>query len=158
VLVPLAQGLIEATGWAGALLALAALCALGLACVRPIQDTPAPTQAGQPRLRTALAEAASVRGFWLLNAGFLVCGFQLAFIASHLPAYLLDQGLGAAEAVRGLALIALANVAGTWVWGWLGVGVRAGICSAAFTCCARWPWRALCCGRSGRPACTCSAP
>lgn len=27
--------------------------------------------------------------FWLLNLGFLACGFQLAFIAAHLPTYLL---------------------------------------------------------------------
>jgi MFS family permease len=71
VLVPLAQGLIEATGWAGALLALAALCALGLACVRPIQDTPAPTQAGQPRRARpwprrprCAASGCSTRAFW----------------------------------------------------------------------------------------------
>ena len=50
-------------------------------------------QAAGPSLSAALRQAFRHRGFWLLNAGFLACGFQLAFIATHLPAYLLDQGL-----------------------------------------------------------------
>jgi MFS family permease len=68
----------------------------------------------------ALGEAFRHRGFWLLNLGFFACGFQLAFIASHLRAYLLDRGLSARDAVAGLAIIALANVIGTYGWGTLG--------------------------------------
>src|SRR3546814_13614586 len=44
--------------------------------------------------RDALREASTHRGYWLLNAGFFVCGFHIAFIATHLPAYLADKGLG----------------------------------------------------------------
>lgn len=120
LLVPISQGLIDAAGWAGALVVLAVLCALMLPCVLPLQDRP-PAHAPAPQsLRAALAEAFSHRGFWLLNLGFFACGFQLAFIASHLPAYLMDQGLRASDAVVGLAIIALTNVAGTYVCGWLG--------------------------------------
>lgn len=119
-LVPLSQGLIDTAGWTGALVVLALLCALMLPCVLPLQDRP-PTHAHvQQSLKAALAEAFSHRGFWLLNLGFFACGFQLAFIASHLPAYLMDQGLRASDAVVGLAIIALTNVAGTYVCGWLG--------------------------------------
>lgn len=71
-------------------------------------------------MSAAIAEAFRHRGFWLLNLGFLACGFQLAFIATHLPAYLFDRGLSAAQGVAALAIIALTNVAGTYllsVWG-----------------------------------------
>ena len=64
------------------------------------------------------------RGFWLLNLGFLACGFQLAFIANHLPAYLLDRGLRASDTVAALAIIALTNVAGTYCCGSLGAHYR----------------------------------
>lgn len=65
-------------------------------------------------------EALSHPGFWLLNLGFLACGFQLAFIASHLPAYLIDRGMRPADGVAALAIFALANVAGIYVFGLLG--------------------------------------
>jgi len=39
-------------------------------------------------MSTAIREAFNHRGFWLLNLGFLACGFQLAFVATHLSAYL----------------------------------------------------------------------
>src|SRR5690606_4241854 len=40
--------------------------------------------------------------------------FQLAFIATHLPAYLLGHGLSLEQAGTALALIALANIFGTY--------------------------------------------
>ncbi|MCH3719523.1 MFS transporter, partial [Campylobacter lari] len=75
-------------------------------------------------LGAAIREAFAQPGFWLLNLGFLACGFQLAFIGTHLPAYLMDKGLRAADAVAALAIIALANVAGTYVCGILGAHHR----------------------------------
>uniref|UniRef100_UPI000A015113 MFS transporter n=1 Tax=Azohydromonas lata TaxID=45677 RepID=UPI000A015113 len=120
LVLPLSQGLIAQLGWAGALAALSLLCALLLPCAKPLNDHPATAGPGQQRLSSALREAFGHRGFWLLNLGFLACGFQLAFIAAHLPAYVLDRGLSARHAVAGLALVALANVAGTYVLGGLG--------------------------------------
>lgn len=119
-LVPTAQGLIDSLGWAGALLALALLCALLLPCAWPLDDQPGQAGMHEQSLRAALAEAFHHRGFWLLNLGFLACGFQLAFIAAHLPAYLQDKGLPAGTAVAGLAVIALSNVVGTYLCGLLG--------------------------------------
>jgi len=120
-LVPLAQGLLSTLGYGVALLVLglsiAALTPAGVALREPdhgADNTPAQS------LRGALGEAFAQRGFWLLGAGFLACGFQLAFIASHLPAYLLDRGLSARDAVAGLAIIAVTNVAGTYTCGVLG--------------------------------------
>ncbi|MBI2306522.1 MAG: MFS transporter [Rhodocyclales bacterium] len=119
-MVPVSQGLIGMLGWAGALTALGIACALLLPAALPLNDRPDTSGAHRQSLSAALREAFSHRGFWLLNLGFLACGFQLAFIASHLPAYLADKGLSGNHAVAGLAIIALANVAGTYVCGWLG--------------------------------------
>ncbi|WP_373377020.1 MFS transporter [Cupriavidus nantongensis] len=127
-LVPGVQALLAGTGWAGALLLLAVALAVLVPLALPFQDRgaaaapdhhAADAAAGQP-LSAAVREAFGHSGFWLLNLGFLACGFQLAFIASHLPAYLLDRGMRPADGMAALAIIALANVAGVYVCGLLG--------------------------------------
>jgi MFS family permease len=126
-LVPLAQGGIAHAGWAGALLGLAAAMAMLLPLAFPLREPRRPeadASAPAPSLAAALREAFGHRGFWLVNLGFTACGFQLAFIAMHLPAYLLDKGLQPANAVAALAIIALANTAGTYVFGLLGARLR----------------------------------
>ncbi|ALL66561.1 Permeases of the major facilitator superfamily [Paraburkholderia caribensis MBA4] len=79
-----------------------------------------PAAATVPPLRETLAHAMRHRGYRLLMLGFFTCGFQLAFIATHLPGYLtlchMPMGLGATA----LALIGLFNMAGSWACGWLG--------------------------------------
>ncbi len=126
VLVPVTQGFIGGFGWAAALVILALIMALVMPLSFALNDSEAILAAGQRQqsLGDAIREALSHRGFWLLNAGFLVCGFQLAFIANHLPAYLLDSGLGGRTAVIALAVIALTNVAGTYLCGLLGARYR----------------------------------
>jgi len=52
--------------------------------------------------------------------GFFVCGWHVAFIAVHLPAYLADGGLGTEIAAWSLALIGLFNVIGSYTAGVLG--------------------------------------
>lgn len=120
-MVPAAQGLIASLGWMAALAVIAAALALAAPLAVPIDDGAA---AGAPRrgqsMRQAVRAALSHRGFWLLNLGFFACGFQLAFIAGHFPAYLLDQGYSANTGVMALAIVALANVAGTYWCGKLG--------------------------------------
>ncbi|SPD67557.1 Nitrate/nitrite transporter NarK (plasmid) [Cupriavidus taiwanensis] len=126
-LVPGVQTLLAGTGWAGTLLLLAVALAVLLPLALPFQDRGAAAPdhraadgaGGQP-LSAAVREAFGHSGFWLLNLGFLACGFQLAFIASHLPAYLLDRGMRPADGMAALAIIALANVAGVYVCGLLG--------------------------------------
>ena len=77
-----------------------------------------------PRMQQSLGEAAreaSVHsGFWLLTAGFFVCGFQVTFVAVHLPAFIADKGLPAWLGAASLSLIGLFNIAGTLLAGWLG--------------------------------------
>jgi len=119
--VPLTQGLMQGLGWSATLLCLALLIALALPLGWPLDDRqPQAGGAGAGGLGQALRDAFAQPGFWLLNLGFLACGFQLAFIATHLPAYLLERGLPAGQAASGLALIALSNIGGTYLCGWLG--------------------------------------
>lgn len=122
VLVPATQGLIGGWGWAVALVVLSMAAAFAMPLALPLDDRAAIAASGkaaQP-LAAAVREAFAQPGFWLLNLGFGACGFQLAFIASHLPAYLLDRGMRAADGMAALAIIALANVAGTYGFGLLG--------------------------------------
>jgi MFS family permease len=140
-MVPAAQGLIGSVGWMGALVAVALVLAIAAPLAFPLDDSAAvaaPRATGRPAgaaaVGTRASEAASMgaaireamghRGFWLLNAGFFACGFQLAFIAGHFPAYLLDQGFSANVGVAALAIVALANVAGTYLCGQLGTQYR----------------------------------
>jgi MFS family permease len=122
LMVPLTQGLIVAFGWIIALIVIASI----LGFMSPFSGTlsePASADAAgrhDQSLGSAIREALSHRGFWLLNLGFLACGFQLAFIAGHLPAYLIDRGLNGRSAVIALSIIALANIPGTYACGLLG--------------------------------------
>jgi len=125
LLVPTAQIAIAALGWRGALIAAAALAtamvllAIGLSGrpgASPTRRGSAPAAAEMP-LGAAVRQAARHPGFWLLNAGFFVCGFHVAFIATHLPAFLADSGLDPAVGARALALIGLFNILGSYMFG-----------------------------------------
>jgi MFS family permease len=122
VMLPGTLGGIEALGWAGTLLVLAALGALMAPLSAALVEGPAAASPGAPAptLRAVLGEALAHRGFWLLSFGFFVCGFHVAFIATHLPAYLADRGLPVRTGAVVLALIGLFNVAGSYLSGVLG--------------------------------------
>jgi predicted MFS family arabinose efflux permease len=59
-------------------------------------------------------------GYLLLTAGFFVCGFHVAFIATHLPAFLADQSVTKMTAATALAMIGLFNIFGSYLFGRLG--------------------------------------
>jgi MFS family permease len=114
-MLPGTLGLISWLGWSAALLAL------GLLVAAMIKETPPPVTNGpQQTLVEALREATSHSGFWLLALGFFVCGFQVVFVAVHLPAYLVDHHLPALTGTTVLALVGLFNIFGTYIAGWLG--------------------------------------
>lgn len=124
LLVPLAQTATDYWGVTAALLALAAVM-LAAGCLGPLLDrggsaVGAASSYDEASLTAVLKLAANHRGYRLLTAGFFVCGFQLAFIATHLPGYLtlcqMPAGLGA----MALGLIGLFNMIGSWGCGWLG--------------------------------------
>jgi len=122
LVVPGAQMLLSEVGYRLALIALAGLVAVCAALAIGVAGKPAGgAQAGPDQsLGEALNEAAGHRGFWLLNAGFFVCGFQLVFIATHFPAYLDDHGLGLGIGASALALIGLFNIFGSYLFGLAG--------------------------------------
>lgn len=121
-MVPLVQNLLGHLHWNAVLLVLAVITLAVTPFAFSLRDHPGLVSANEPQqsMGQAVREAMSHRGFWLLNTGFFACGFQLAFIAVHMPSYLIDKGLGASTAGAALALIALANIVGTYLCGYLG--------------------------------------
>lgn len=119
LVVPAIQAALSAYDWRLTLLVAAALAstmaalALGVAG-RPI--APATTVEVEP-MGAVLKRAAASRDFWLLNGGFFVCGFHIAFVGTHLPAYLADRGLAPAIGAGALALIGLFNIFGSYLFG-----------------------------------------
>ncbi len=126
-MVPFVQKLLDGMGWVSVLLVLCAVMGLMLPLVAFLRDNNGGARQEGNRdqtMREAIREACSHRGFWLLNLGFLACGFQLAFVAGHMPAYLIDKGMGPQQAGIALAVISLANVIGTYGCGYLGGFMR----------------------------------
>lgn len=123
LLVPAGQLFISELGWRMALVALAGLIAVTLVLAPGIAGRPQPNAIGEgddQTLKQALQEASGERSFWLLNAGFFVCGFHIAFIATHFPAYLTDKGLSLSVGANALALVGLFNIFGSWFFGTMG--------------------------------------
>ncbi len=117
--VPLTLGLIDTLGWSMALLGLGAT-ALIICLLSPVLSGCAASAGPEQALRSAVNEALRHKGFILLVLGFFVCGFQLAFIGTHLPAYLLDRHLDPWLGGAALATIGATNIVGTYLFGALG--------------------------------------
>ena len=124
LVVPMSHGLLTGFGWSGALLALAASSLVMVPLAAALAGRRDPAHGGDPQapqsLGSAVGEAARHRGYWLLTAGFFVCGFHVSFISTHLPAYIADQGIDPAYGATGLALIGLGNIIGSLGCGALG--------------------------------------
>jgi len=111
--------LIELVGWQQSLLWLMAITAMLIPLAWPISGRPpaAGSAARTQSYREALTEAFRHPSFWLLTAGFFVCGFHVAFIMVHLPAFTLDQGLPAWVGPVALSVVGIANILGTFLAG-----------------------------------------
>jgi MFS family permease len=118
-LLPLTQVLISSLGWQHALLVLAAIAAIIIPLTLALASKPAATQQTQT-LGEALHEAMREKGFHMLFWGYFVCGFHIAMLTVHLPAFVTDQGLRAEHGMTALALIGLFNIIGTLSAGALG--------------------------------------
>ena len=121
-LLPVSLGLMTGLGWQGALVALSVLALLMAPLGFGIRYAPAPLASAAENVTfgQALRAAFAPRDFWLLTLGFFACGFQVVFIAVHLPAFLADEGLGGGVATTVLALIGLVNIVGAYSAGLLG--------------------------------------
>jgi MFS family permease len=130
VFAPIAQGITAAAGYVAALQTLAALTLLALPAAWVLRGRPKPAQAaaavGAPREGTqaAIARAFADPSYRLLTAGFFVCGFHVAFLATHLPGVVASCGLPPEVGAWSLAMIGLFNIVGSlgigWLMGWRG--------------------------------------
>jgi MFS family permease len=120
-LLPLTQSLIAALDWHHALLVLAGIAALIIPLSVALAGKPAAIAAGpQQSIGAALREAMGEKGFHLLFWGYFVCGFHIAMLTVHLPAFVTDAGLKPSHGMTALALIGLFNIVGTLSAGYLG--------------------------------------
>jgi predicted MFS family arabinose efflux permease len=119
VFAPVAQALIQLLGWMGAMWSLALISVGALPLVRVLS----PQGSAQRADRTASTpwkavwDAVDDRSYLLLNAGFFTCGFHVAFLVTHLPGEVNLCGLPPSVASWSLALIGLANIAGSLLAG-----------------------------------------
>ena len=120
---PFGVAMIDNFGWQAALTVFAFLMLLivplSLALSTPSAAPANVPAADQQSFKTALAEAFGHRSYVLLVLGFFTCGFQLAFITVHLPAYLSDRGISAQTGGWVVAAIGLFNIVGSLSVGWL---------------------------------------
>ena len=120
---PIGVAMIDGLGWQGALTVFAALMLLivplSLALSTPSAIAANIPAAEQQSFRTALAEAFGHRSYVLLVLGFFTCGFQLAFVTVHLPAFLVDRGISTQIGGWVVAAIGLFNIIGSLGVGWL---------------------------------------
>jgi MFS family permease len=116
---PIGQGFIAAWGWPLALilLATAALPIIPVAAALRSRSAPAVAQEQQQSLGAALREASAHRSYWLLIAGFFVCGFHLAFIQVHMPAYIAGFGLSPVVGAWAIGFVGLFNTVGAYAAG-----------------------------------------
>src|SRR3954471_1210365 len=132
---PIGQGFIAAWGWQVALilLAFAALPMIPVAFALRNRGEPVATAEPQQSLGVALREAATHKSYWLLIAGFFVCGFHLAFIQVHMPAYLAGFGLSASVGAWAIGFVGLFNTIGAYAAGVLaGRGSKKRLLSAIY--------------------------
>jgi MFS family permease len=120
---PFGVALIDNFGWQAALTVFAGLMFLIIPLSLAIATPPAVSTnvpaADEQSFKTALAEAFGHKSYILLVLGFFTCGFQLAFITVHLPAYLVDRGIAAQTGGWVVAAIGLFNILGSLGVGWL---------------------------------------
>jgi MFS family permease len=120
---PISVALIDAFGWQQTLVIFSAVV-LTIIPLSLALATPAASQTAaalpQQSVGAALGEAFGHRSYMLLVLGFFTCGFQIFFIAIHLPAYLIDRGLPVEVGGWSLAVIGLFNIVGSILAGYLG--------------------------------------
>jgi MFS family permease len=121
IMAPLAGALMLGLGWASAMqvLGLLVLLALPAAFVlrgNSLQSTPVGQKPAS--LSAAIGTALRTPSFLLLAAGFFVCGFHVAFLATHLPGVIALCGLPTQFSAWSLAMLGLFNIIGSVAMGW----------------------------------------
>ena len=118
---PIAGALMLGVGWAGAMQVLGLLVLLALPAVFVLKGNAlqaVPAGAKPLGTRAAIGAALRNRDYLLLSAGFFVCGFHVAFLATHLPGVIASCDLPVQFGAWSLALIGLFNIVGSVAMGW----------------------------------------
>ena len=119
---PITQGVIDGYGWESGIFFLffSILIILPLALLLPFSPGVKGEQETGQTISEAIREAAQHRGFILLTTGFFVCGFHVAFIGIHFPAYVTDLGFAPRVGAWSIALIGIFNIVGSILSGMYG--------------------------------------
>ena len=116
VFAPVTQGLIDSLGWSDSLIVLCVIMLIIPILAIPLRGNSSGSGSGESQfdqtVKQALGEALATRGYLLLASGFFVCGFQVAFISAHFPAYISDLGIASRWAVIAISLIGFFNIIG----------------------------------------------
>ncbi|MBU1361889.1 MAG: MFS transporter [Gammaproteobacteria bacterium] len=123
---PIAIALTAGVGWASAMQWLGALVLLALPAAFVLKGNSvslakqAAAASGTHALtaREAIRQAVSTPSYRYLSMGFLVCGFHVAFLATHLPGVVAACGLPPAIGGWALGVIGLFNIVGSLAMGW----------------------------------------
>jgi predicted MFS family arabinose efflux permease len=124
LMAPLAAALTLGLGWVGAMQALAFIVLLALPAAWLLGGTGAGAASGAAAQPVVLPAGEAIRravghpSFLLLSAGFFVCGFHVAFLATHLPGVIAACGLPAPVGAWALGVIGLFNIVGSLAMGW----------------------------------------
>ena len=122
--VPIAGALTAVAGWVGALQGMALITLLALPAAWVLRGNSVQTAVAgaapvkSETTRQAVSRALATPSFRLLAAGFFVCGFHVAFIATHLPGVVAACQLPASVGAWSLAVVGLFNIVGSFTVGW----------------------------------------
>jgi predicted MFS family arabinose efflux permease len=121
LLAPLAGVMMASLGWRDAMQVLGLIVLLALPAAFLLRGSPA---AAGPATTQTLPAAEAIRAafrtpsYLLLSAGFFVCGFHVAFLATHLPGVIASCGLPLQYGAWALAVLGLFNIVGSVSMGW----------------------------------------
>lgn len=130
---PLNQALIATIGWMGAMWAMTVAALATIPLARPLvrgtaQPAAAATSAANAPASMTMGQQLRIafkdKSYWCLHAGFFTCGFHISFLVTHLPGEVNLCALPASVAASSIAIIGLANVAGSLTAGWAGGVMR----------------------------------
>ncbi|QTN28057.1 MFS transporter [Rhodoferax sp. AJA081-3] len=122
LMAPIAGALMVSVGWASAMQVLACIVLLALPAAFFLKGNPVQVGAASsaPPLATgaAIRQALQTPSFLMLAGGFFVCGFHVAFLATHLPGVVASCGLPTQWGAWSLAMLGLFNIVGSIAMGW----------------------------------------
>jgi predicted MFS family arabinose efflux permease len=121
VMAPIAGALMLGLGWASAMQVLGLVVLLCLPAAFLLKGNSLHSAASGQKVigtREAIRTALGNSSFLLLAGGFFVCGFHVAFLATHLPGVIASCGLPVQFAAWSLAMIGLFNIVGSVAMGW----------------------------------------